>query len=233
MRCYFQGCDEEGVTKEHIPPRSFFPQGENVQLLTVKSCKKHNNEKSKNDIYALAQICMNAAPSNRAREVFENKIFSQLDHNNGAFRKLLAAGSEVLPDGAVRYPVDIQRLDDFFTALSCGIIFKSCGASLPPHFNITHAYHSLEYADPQLKKINEHLERFYSGSPPEVMEFGKVDAQNKRIYTIKIFGIKSFKSSITLVHEFYGTFKVTSMLTNVIGRSQEITRILEGLSDVE
>jgi hypothetical protein len=124
LNCYFQGCYEKGVTKEHIPPRSFFPEGEKEQLLTVKSCKKHNNKKSKDDLYVLAQICMNASPSNRAREVFENKIVPQLGFNNGALRKKLAKGSVNLGNGVVKYKVDRPRLDDFFTALACGIIFK-------------------------------------------------------------------------------------------------------------
>lgn len=71
MSCYFPGCNEKGTTKAHIPPRSFFPVGERLQLLTVKSRKKHNNDKSTNDLYVLVQICMNASPSNRAREVFQ------------------------------------------------------------------------------------------------------------------------------------------------------------------
>ncbi|WDM66145.1 hypothetical protein [Xanthomonas cucurbitae] len=101
MTCYFQGCSAKGTTKEHIPPRSFFPEGEKEQLLTVKSCEKHNNAKSIDDLYVLAQICMNASPNNRAREVWGSKIVPQLEFNNGALRKRLAAGSVPLPGGAV------------------------------------------------------------------------------------------------------------------------------------
>ena len=81
MTCYFQGCIAKGTTKEHIPPRSFFPEGEKEQLLTVRSCEKHNNAKSIDDLYVLAQICMNASPNNRAREVWESKIVPQLEFN--------------------------------------------------------------------------------------------------------------------------------------------------------
>ena len=105
MKCYFQGCVNEGVTKEHIPPKAFFPIGEKEQLLTVKSCKEHNNAKSKDDLYVLAQICMNASPSNRAREIFLDKILPQLDFNNSALGKKLAKDSVRLPNGAVKYQV--------------------------------------------------------------------------------------------------------------------------------
>jgi hypothetical protein len=169
---------------------------------------------------------MNASPSNRAREVFLQKIESQLKYNEGKFGKMLMEGAERLPDGSVKYLVDVRRLDDFFTALSCGIVFKACGVSLPSHYNIGHSYHSLESQTPEIREMNEHLEQFYSGLPPKLLEFGKVDTQNTRIYTVKIFGAQSFQSSITLVHEFYGTFKVTSMLTNT-HISEALTRLLK------
>jgi len=216
MNCYFQGCNQKGVTKEHIPPRSLFPDGEKEQLLTVKSCEKHNNAKSKDDLYVLAQICMNASPSNRAREVFINKVAPQLDFNNGALRKKLANGAEPLGNGAVKYKVEVSRLDDFFTALSCGIIYKSCGSSLPDNYKIAHVYHSLQNDnDGMAQVIEDAIDKLYSGVPMDFMEFGDPDTKNKRIYTVKIFGIPEFKSSITVVHEFFGTFKVTSMLSNV------------------
>jgi len=33
------------------------------------------------------------------------------------------------------------------------------------------------------------------------------------VYSIKIFRVLKFKSSITIVHDFFGVFRVTSMLT--------------------
>lgn len=214
MTCYFQGCNDKGITKEHIPPRSFFPDGEKKQLLTVKSCKRHNNDKSKDDLYVLAQICMNASPSNRAREVFMNKVSPQLEFNNGALRKRLADGAVRLAKGAVKYKVDIARLDDFFTALSCGIVFKSCGSSLPANYTIRHIFHSFQgAADPLVRQLEDAIGAFYDGEPTGILEFGSPDARNERIYTATIFGVPDFRSSITIVHRFFGVFKVTSMLS--------------------
>ncbi|MDE1172723.1 MAG: hypothetical protein PW790_03430 [Parvibaculaceae bacterium] len=214
MNCYFQGCNEKGVTKEHIPPRSFFPDGEKEQLLTVKSCKKHNNAKSKDDLYVLAQICMNASPSNRAREVFLRKIKPQLEFNNSALRKRLAGGAIPLGNGAVRYAVERGRFDDFFTALSCGLIYKVCNSSLPENYKISHIYHNFQgSADPELKALEDEIGRFYSGELMKFMEFGALGTKNEKIYTVTVFGIPEFQSSITIVHMFFGVFKVTSMLT--------------------
>jgi hypothetical protein len=217
MTCYFQGCPKKGVTKEHIPPRSFFPDGEKEQLLTVKSCEEHNNGKSTNDLYALAQICMNASPSNRAREVFLNKVVPQLGFNKGALRKKLADGAVPLGNGAVQYKVDVARLDDFFTALSCGIIYKSCGSSLPANYKVSHVYHNFQSGvDQDTRELEDAIGTLYSGQPMDFMEFGELDARNERIYAVTIFGIPQFQSSITIVHIFFGVFRVTSMLGRVI-----------------
>lgn len=111
MTCYYQGCTSKGTTKEHIPPKAFFPEGERDQLLTVRSCPHHNNAKSNDDLYVLAHICMNASPSNRAREVWEAKVVPQLSFNGDKFREMLAAGAKPNSDG-VKYPVNKRRFAD-------------------------------------------------------------------------------------------------------------------------
>ncbi|MFM4868724.1 hypothetical protein [Aeromonas caviae] len=146
-----------------------------------------------------------------------NKVAPQLEFNNGALRKKLAEGAVPLDNGAVKYKVDVERLDDFFTALSCGIIYKSCGSSLPANYKISHIYHNFRSeADSETREIENAINTYYSGKPMDIMEFGDPDTKNERIYTVTIFGIPKFQSSITIVHRFFGVFKVTSMLTRVV-----------------
>lgn len=40
-RCY--ACHEPETTREHVPPKSFYPSTSGKRLITVPSCKKHNN----------------------------------------------------------------------------------------------------------------------------------------------------------------------------------------------
>jgi hypothetical protein len=47
--CYF--CDCPASSREHAPPKCFFPKGNRENLVTVPSCDKHNSEKSHNDEY--------------------------------------------------------------------------------------------------------------------------------------------------------------------------------------
>lgn len=216
MSCYFQGCTHKGTTKEHIPPRSFFPDGEKMQLLTVKSCVAHNSDKSDNDLYALAQICMNASPSNRSQEVWETKVVKQLGYNGDKLRDMLARGSAV-QGGGVRYVVDKPRLDEFFTALCCGLVYKSQKSPLPADYRLGHIYHNLQgEADPGMMALEAGIGSFYAVKPLDFMAFGNPDLRNERIYTAEIHGLTGFRSSITIVHLFFGVFKVTSMLTKTI-----------------
>jgi hypothetical protein len=143
-----------------------------------------------------------------------NKVKPQLEFNNGSLRKRLAEGVVPLVNGAAKYKVDVVRLDDFFTALSCGIIYKSCGSSLPMSCKVSHLFHNLlSEAEPQMQGIHDLIDNFYGGKPMDFMEFGSPDMRNEKIYTATIFGIPNFQSSITIVHRFFGIFKVTSMLT--------------------
>lgn len=106
----------------------------------------------------------------------------------------------------------------FFSALSCGIVFKSCGKRLPIEYRIGHVYHDFEdEAETGTKKIlNQKILEFYSGEPMKILNFGHINSLNSSIYSVKIFGIREFQSSLTIAHEFFGSFRVTSMLSRQI-----------------
>lgn len=217
MPCYYQGCKQGGITKEHVPPKSFFPKDQRKQLLTVPSCTLHNNSKSSDDVYVLAQICLNTSPANRSREIFMQRVVPQLGYNDNAFRKMLTKDKELLPGGSVRYQVDIDRFDNFFTSLSCGIVYKACKNSLPDNYDINHVYHNFDDSNESQEErtLKQLLLDLYSGKPLEVMNFGRVSALNETVYSVKLFGVSNFGSSITIVHNFFGVFRVTSMLKNM------------------
>jgi hypothetical protein len=215
MSCYYQLCTRNPDTKEHIPPKSFFPIDQRNQLLTVPSCEEHNNQKSTDDTYVLAQICMNASPSNRAREIFLESIGPQLGYNGNSLRKRLAADAQSIPGGSVAYKVDLTRFDKFFSALSYGVVHKACGEQLPRDYRTRHIFHNFRNEQETQEEgfARQALDSLYSGQPMDVMNFGSVRTLNATVYSVKLFGISGFRSSITLIHDFYGAFRVTSMLT--------------------
>ncbi len=46
IRTYCYACTKESVSREHVPAQSFFPKGYRNNLITVPSCRKHNQDNS-------------------------------------------------------------------------------------------------------------------------------------------------------------------------------------------
>ena len=79
----------------------------------------------------------------------------------------------------VKYKVDLERLDEFFSALSCGIVYKTCKTSLPENYSIGHIYHNfVGQTDPTIQAIETEIEKFYSGNPMDFMSFGEPGTKN-------------------------------------------------------
>jgi len=235
-KCYFPGCDAHANTKEHIPPKSFFPDLKRMNLMTVKSCKAHNNEKTKDDIYALANICLNSIKENTndACDVFELNVKPQLMHNNEALLKKVLRNLSRRDETTSKFEVDSSRLDSFFDCLTHGVIYKKTNKKAElESYAVRHIYMNLEERDSRgsldqgciaMKNYcNQNL--LHNPQISEAIEF-KVKTPkgySTEIYSVRFIGadfidsIKSdsFNSSITVVHKFFDHFLVVSLLTRV------------------
>lgn len=216
MRCYFKGCLEDGVTREHVPPKSFFPDGERTNLLTVPSCEKHNNDKKEDDFYVLSHICLGASKKNRARDIFMKKVVGQLNFNNQAMGRMIAKDSVMLSNGNVAYKVDEERFDNFFTSLTCGVLYSYYKESIPSGLSVRHIFHSLYDEDETMheKAIKEEALNLYFGNMAKKMGFGEKLANNKNIYDVGMVGFSGYEGGIVVAHTFFGVFKVLSIVDN-------------------
>jgi hypothetical protein len=70
-----------------------------------------------------------------------------------------------------------------------------------------------ETHSPEERTFKESLREFYGGEPLAILNFGQVNAMNTAVYAVKMFGVPGFLGSITIVHDFFGVFRVTSMLS--------------------
>ncbi|WP_260241877.1 hypothetical protein [Morganella morganii] len=233
-KCYYPGCTSHANTKEHIPPKSFFPDSKKLNLMTVKSCKVHNNEKTKDDIYVLANICLNTIVDggSDAQEVFESNVKPQLMHNNESLLKKVLKNSSKRQDGINTFEVDISRLNSFFECLTYGVIQKKTGRELNiENYSVGHIYLNLEErdSDGNLSQIHLAMKNYWkdnllhSTKISETLEF-KVEPKkgySTEIYSVRFMGIDfmnafesgEFNSSITVIHKFYDHFVVISLLT--------------------
>jgi hypothetical protein len=242
VKCYYPGCIEHGNTKEHIPPKSFFPDEKKIDLMTVKSCPKHNNEKTKDDIYVLAQICYNVirdVSDLDATNVFENKVFPQLKHNNSALERTIMRNRVRIP-GGYEFPVDVSRMDAFFDCLTHGILFKKIKKKVDLGvYRLRHVYRDFghKFGNQNDEKAHEEMLSYMDGvmlgDTLSSINFSFLDRKlkNQEIYSVKIIGADSLiqgdelTSSITVVHTFYEKFRVISLLTRVANFEQSAVHI--------
>lgn len=213
--CY--RCGEPATSNEHFPPKSFFPKGGNLQLKTVRSCIIHNNDKSKDDQYILAHICLQAASGdNLPKKVFARSILPALKRSPG-FLALMNSGAEWLEGGARRYPTDLDRFDSWFDGLVHAIFFDRYGFPLSPDTHcVRHIYTTLQSDEPQhqlevalMASITKQLFSDYSTIVSR-FEAAKID---EFVYVNEIFDPGGSNASITIKHVFYGVFEAISMLT--------------------
>jgi hypothetical protein len=218
--CY--RCESVATTREHFPPKSFFPKGGNLQLNTIRSCVKHNNSKSNDDQYLLAQICINASKGdNLAKRIFNRSIVPMFERSP-AFINMITQNAERLPDGSVRYLIDTDRFNNFFDSLSCAVFFDKFNRQYAPNTHtMSHVYLSLGSDDPQIneqkKLVGSMLEYFFKNHR-DLIEHFEADHVDEVVYTNELIAPAGMDASITIAHSFYGVFEVVSMLTYKLQR---------------
>lgn len=218
--CYV--CGAPASSREHFPPKSFFPKGGNLQLKTVASCAVHNQGKSKDDQYVLMHICLNASRggSNLPAKRFLESVLPQIN-DQPKFHKLLMEGAVNLQGGARAYPVDTLRFDDFFDHLVSAIFYDRFGSPIDrKRYRISHIYLNFEKDDDPRKvfglRFIKDLKKNYQ-SLIETIESDKID---EVVYKYDIIAPLQDQASITIAHSFYGIFDVVSFLTSIMNKSE-------------
>ena len=129
--CYM--CDRRATSKEHVPPRCFFPekkdlpQGEDyrVNLITVLSCELHNLSKSEDDLYLLSVIVAYYKNNSVAQRHFSTKMLRAIERSPWLRETYTRKWSPVLV-GSTRLPafdVDRRRVIKSLTCIVNGLHF--------------------------------------------------------------------------------------------------------------
>ncbi len=214
-RCY--RCGGPATSREHYPPKAFFPRRSGLQLKTVPSCDEHNNAKSADDQYLLAHIVMNASrEGNLARDAFMEKVLPQVKKSSG-YAAILLNGSRSLEDGSRAYKVDVARIDRVFDSI--------CHATFFAHFNkpfddskhaMHHLYPDFFSDDSEYNKRNSEAKTQFSDFieeySPAITRHAQV-VNDLPVYSYQLVAPAKDETSITILHNFYGMFNVISLLT--------------------
>ena len=185
--CYW--CGKPATTREHVPPRCFFPSKDKEDksdlvfhwenLLTVPSCDEHNNKKSGNDEYLLAHT----APARNTngfgiyktaykvlRSVQRNKkLIEYIDSDNpdesmGLFRPVRCDD--------VRLCTSIEAIARALVFHKYGIPFKGrCYVYFPYDKNNSNTSQRNENALQVIEKESEQWKSKVEGTHPEVFKY--------------------------------------------------------------
>ncbi|MBK6987911.1 MAG: hypothetical protein KBF92_02210 [Bacteroidia bacterium] len=82
-KCY--RCGKDATSKEHAPAKCYFPEEAEYRknLITVPSCKEHNEDTSKDDEYVRNWICMSLGNNGTAYKQFFGKVIKSIQESPG------------------------------------------------------------------------------------------------------------------------------------------------------
>ena len=196
--CYM--CHSEVTSREHIPPKCFFPTQLEVSgeeslrknLITVPSCDEHNSEKSGDDQFLFSIITSHIENNPIAQRVFSTRVMRTLRRKPhlipGFFRGLMPIFLGRVQTGM--FFLDRPRFDETLINIARGLHFHHYSQKiLTQGYLVTYSTHDIasERRDEinrglhQLKLISERALRNLPiyGENPEVFHYKVVEDDEK------------------------------------------------------
>jgi hypothetical protein len=200
-KCY--ACDQKSVSREHVPPHCFFPKGFRKDLLTVPSCKRHNQDNSINVEYVRDIITTCFQVNNIGFTQFENKTFKSVTRNNSLIHKLLNNSMPALISGKETraIEIDLNIFDIVFNLIGKALYYYDFKKRLVPKFK---TYPVSFFFDQQAnnEERNEYTKIIYSLNS---LAYEEMKNDNPKVF--KYYRYKD-KDSIIYRTDFYEGFIV-------------------------
>ena len=199
-QCYW--CGEIATGIEHVPPQNLFPKGYRENLITVKSCRKHNEDLSKIDERMRINIIMLSHTSKVARILFNEKILKGIQRNKSAGLGIDIANNILeKPEGGGYVRVKSAHIDTYLEKIIRGLYFHIYGKQLS---GTTH--YLWDYFNNLSLSANAHfyyfeLDKKYSDNWIEG------NCKNKEVFDFKYHYCKK-ESQFFVIMTFYETHQV-------------------------
>jgi hypothetical protein len=127
-KCYM--CDAQGTTREHVPPRSFFPDPAGKNLVTVRSCEKHDNANSKDVEYVRNVIALQMGANAEGLAAMKATIRSF--ERNPNLIEMTARNLQPVTFGEIEtgvFELDLPRIHQIMAGIANALYFKDYGVS--------------------------------------------------------------------------------------------------------
>jgi len=136
MPCYM--CERTATTREHVPPRSFFPQGFRTNLWTVPSCERHNLDNSMDVEYVRNVIVSHRNAQGTAQQLAQSASFRSFERSSALFFRTFRGAEEVLLNGeqTVVFRFELERFRHVMEAIAFGLFYHQNEGRFGGHWQI-------------------------------------------------------------------------------------------------
>lgn len=195
-------CDAEGLTREHVPPRCFFPKPYPTNMITVPSCSKHNNDNSKDVEYVRNIIVGSEGINDVGLEMFPPVVRS-LERSPKLAQRILSSTEPIIWQGQATglISTDIHRFRSVMRAVAYAVYYSDFGRTYDHQWGIYHAsFRSRAEIESGLDSLHQELQAILHGADvnnkdtnfPEVFKYAFYPAEepdeHRLIYKFQFYG---------------------------------------------
>lgn len=209
MKCYY--CENEGTTVEHIPPKCIFPENKRKNLITVKSCYTHNNEKSGDDEYLRNILTICKSINVEGEKHFSNKTLKSIIRNQNGNNNIIKNPELILVNNeeSISNEINYERITTLLSLMSSAFYF--------------YTYHE-QYRNKWLVSIGDVIEDDDSFLFQLFSKIKKIDSSENSMFKEQsvensdIFRYFTFRESGLVVFKyiFYGSVEIYCISNSLI-----------------
>jgi hypothetical protein len=193
--CY--ACAELATTREHSPPYSFFPAGNNANLMTVPSCELHNNANSKDVEYARNIITTMLGVNHTGESHFLGKAMRSFERSPKLLNATFGDIRPVQINGGTSglFTVNVERVEAVMEACVRAIHFaetsERCGdwKIVVPNFMYKEGVPEITVNGwmQLLSMLGSLPYSFRTTSNPDVFEYGMAEIAGGYVYALRFY----------------------------------------------
>jgi hypothetical protein len=207
--CYICGNPKE--SREHVPAKCFFPEDHRNNLITVPSCKEHNEDTSEYDNYSLFIISMNIGNNQLAENKFLTSCLNALKRDEMLYRKILGKGTEVCYGGVKTkaFEIDREQIDFTMRKIAYGLYFNEYGK--PWNRELVIMTENLKDKNLQVSGKDTVIQDNFKNGLENKLSALKYKGNNPEIFQFGFLGDENNMYDMILVMKFYENFEIYAM----------------------
>jgi len=221
-KCYM--CDAEGTTKEHVPPKCIFPEAKDIpnrddykkNLITVRSCEKHNTAKSKDDVYFLFFLAANVVSNDLAQTQFGSKIMRAVNRTPHVFTEFAKKNTPVTLKGengelihTAAIEIDRARFYSAIEHISYALHYHKYGDTFAGDIQVITSG-LVDLSSEGSIEVNERIQNF-GRMVDDLLANIEPEGDNPEVFTYKLLKTDE-PNQVIIQMNFYCGFKIVSIM---------------------